>query len=850
MKDYFDITGMTCSACSARVEKSVARLEGVASVSVNLLKNSMEVSYDEKTLSADDITAAVVKAGYGAAVRRKSEKSAEKKSAEKKSASSAAQDAYKASVHRLIWSLIFTVPLFYLSMGHMMSWPLPSCFLGMENAMIFVFTQFLLLIPVIFINFHFFRNGFRNLVHLSPNMDSLIAMGSGAAAVYGIYAIYKIAYGMGHMDMAMVHEYMMDVYFESSAMILTLITLGKTLEARAKGKTSDAITKLMDLAPKSATLLRDGEEVTVPAESVVKGDVLVVRTGEAVPVDGVILTGNASIDESAITGESIPVDKKEGDKVTGATISRSGYFTMQATRVGDETTLSQIVRLVDEATSSKAPIARMADKVAGIFVPTVIGIALLAFIVWMLKGESFEFSLSIAISVLVISCPCALGLATPTAIMVGTGKGASNGILIKSAEALETAHSINSVVLDKTGTITEGKPQVTDVITLGSASKEKLLSLAASLEYLSSHPLAQAIVEYAASAPRAEVSGFEEIAGGGVRCLYEGKVLMAGNERLLENLVTDEVRGKVASLASAGRTPLLFAYDGELIGIIALADVVKKSSREAIGELTSMGLEVVMLTGDNENTARAIAREVGAGKVIAGVLPQDKEKEIRSLQSEGKKVAMVGDGINDAPALARADVGIAIGAGTDVAIESADIVLMKSDLMDVVTAIQLSKAVIRNIKENLFWAFIYNIIGIPIAAGVFYTAMGWKMNPMLGAACMSFSSIFVVSNALRLKFFRPKKHAAVTSTHEPETLSSGSDKGDKKMKKTLIVEGMSCQHCVAHVKKALEGVSGVSEVSVDLDSKKAVLTADASVTDEALRSAVTEEGYEVKSIEG
>lgn len=845
MKDYFDITGMTCSACSARVEKSVAKLEGVQSVAVNLLKNSMEVSYDEKTLSAEDITAAVVKAGYGATVRRK------EKSGEKQSASSGAQDAYKASVHRLVWSLVFTVPLFYLSMGHMMSWPLPSCFLGMENAMIFVFTQFLLLVPVIFINFHFFRNGFRNLVHLSPNMDSLIAMGSGAAAVYGIYAIYKIAYGMGHMDMAMVHEYMMDVYFESSAMILTLITLGKTLEARAKGKTSDAITKLMDLAPKSATLLRDGEEITVPAESVVKGDVLVVRTGEAVPVDGVVLSGNASIDESAITGESIPVDKKEGDKVTGATISRSGYFTMQATRVGDETTLSQIVRLVDEATSSKAPIARMADKVAGIFVPAVIGIALIAFIVWMLKGESFEFSLSIAISVLVISCPCALGLATPTAIMVGTGKGASNGILIKSAEALETAHSINSVVLDKTGTITEGRPQVTDVITLGPVSKERLLSLAASLENLSSHPLAQAIVEYASSSERVEVSGFEEVAGGGVKCLYDGKVLMAGNERLLASLVTDEVRGKVSELASRGRTPLIFAYDGALIGIIALADVVKKSSREAISELTSMGLEVVMLTGDNENTAKAIAAEVGAGKVIAGVLPQDKEKEIRRLQEEGKKVAMVGDGINDAPALARADVGIAIGAGTDVAIESADIVLMKSDLMDVVTAMQLSKAVIRNIKENLFWAFIYNIIGIPIAAGVFYTALGWKMNPMLGAACMSFSSIFVVSNALRLKFFKPKRSAAAAETHEETEIVPASDEGDKKnMKKTLIVEGMSCQHCVAHVKKALEGVAGVSEVSVDLESKKAVLTADASVTDEALRSAVTEEGYEVKSIEG
>lgn len=764
-KEQFDITGMTCSACSARVEKSVAKLTGVQEVSVNLLKNSMVASYDETLLDARQIINAVEHAGYGAFPHQKSSQSGGKK--ETASPVDTAQKEYQAMKKRLIVSMIFAVPLFYISMGHMMSWPLPGFLLGMENAMTFAFTQFLILIPVVFVNAKYYQKGFKTLFQGAPNMDSLIAIGSGAAIVYGIYAIYKIGIGFGHQDMDMVHSFMMDLYFESAAMILALITLGKFFEARAKGKTSDAITKLMNLAPKTARVMRDGKEQQIPAEDVLKGDILIVKAGESVPVDGVIVEGTSAIDESALTGESIPVEKQTGDKVIGATINKSGYFKMQATKVGDDTTLAQIVRLVDEATSSKAPIAKMADKVSGIFVPVVIGIAIIAIIGWLIAGQSFEFALSIGISILVISCPCALGLATPTAIMVGTGKGAVNGILLKSAEALETAHSLDTVVLDKTGTITQGHPAVTDVLLAGDMNRRELLAIAASMEKMSEHPLAEAIVAEAAKEQTGlyPVEAFTQIAGQGITGTIAGKLCLAGNRRLMEanGLGKSGLIGLGEQLAEDGKTPLFFAKDGMVLGVLAVADVVKPTSRQAITELTGMGIEVVMLTGDNKRTAEAIKRQVGVNRVVAEVLPQDKEREVRLLQEAGRKVAMVGDGINDAPALARADVGIAIGAGTDVAIESADIVLMRSDLLDVVTAIQLSKAVIRNIKQNLFWAFFYNVIGIPVAAGLFYTAFGWKLNPMIGAFAMSFSSVFVVTNALRLRFFKSRRqeHAAV-----------------------------------------------------------------------------------------
>lgn len=754
-KESFDITGMTCSACANRIEKTVKKLPGLQDVSVNLLKNSMVISYDESVANTQMIIEAVEKAGYGAAshtnVQDKPDKEA---SGEKKSVE---QEQYKAMKNRLISSLIFTIPLFYISMGHMMGWPLPAWLLGMENAMIFAFTQFLLLIPIVVINRNYFKVGFKTLFQGSPNMDSLIAIGSGAAIVYGIYAIYKIGYGQGHMDMEMVDQYMMDLYFESAGTILTLITLGKTLEARAKGKTSDAIRKLMNLAPKTARVERNGKEIQIPVEEVQEGDCVIIKAGESVPVDGVVLEGVSTIDESALTGESIPVEKHIGDSVIGATVNKSGYLKVNATKVGDNTTLAQIIRLVDDATSSKAPIAKLADKVSGVFVPTVITIATIA---WLIAGYSFEFALSIGISVLVISCPCALGLATPTAIMVGTGRGATNGILIKSAEALEVAHKVDTVVLDKTGTITQGKPVVTDIITIDGITHDKLLQIAYSVEKLSEHPLADAIVENAKekNLTTMEVEEFTQVPGQGLSGMIGGQKCLAGNRRMMDanQIASAELFTKGDELATAGKTPLYFAIEGELLGIIAVADVVKPTSRQAIEELTDMGIEVVMLTGDNEKTAKAVQRQVGVSRVVAEVFPQDKEKEIRRLQENGRKVAMVGDGINDAPALARADVGIAIGAGTDIAIESADFVLMKSDLVDVSTAIQLSKAVIRNIKQNLFWAFIYNIIGIPIAAGLFYTAFHLKMNPMLGALAMSFSSVFVVSNALRLRFFKAK----------------------------------------------------------------------------------------------
>lgn len=657
----------------------------------------------------------------------------------------------------------------------MLGWPLPGFFLGTENSMIYALTLFLLALPVAIINNKYYRMGFKTLFHGSPNMDSLIALGSGASLAYGVYALYKIAWGFGYGDLAMVNQFTHDLYFEGAGTILTLITLGKFFEARAKGRTSDAINKLMNLAPKKATVVRNGVETVIPAEEVEKGDILIVKAGESVPVDGVLLEGSGSVDESAITGESIPVDKQAGDKVIGATINQSGYFRMRADKVGDETALSQIIKLVDEATSSKAPIAKLADKVAGIFVPIVIGIALLAMVVWLICGATFEFAMTIAVSVLVVSCPCALGLATPTAIMVGTGQGASNGILIKSAEALETAHSVNVVVMDKTGTITQGKPVVTDLACQSGVTEDYLLQIAASLEKLSEHPLARAIVAEAEkrNTQFLPVEQFEQIPGQGIKGSIQGLACLAGNQKLLnaEGIHDEALEQLQDQMADQGKTPLLFAAAGKLIGMVAVADVVKPTSKQAIADLQTMGIEVVMLTGDHKKTAEAIRKQVGVDRVVAEVLPQDKEREVRSLQASGKKVAMVGDGINDAPALARADVGIAIGAGTDVAMESADIVLMRNDLLDVTGAIELSKATIRNIKENLFWAFFYNIIGIPIAAGCWYTAFHLKMNPMVAALAMSFSSVFVVSNALRLRFFKPK-HGSAVSDNTAETSTS------------------------------------------------------------------------------
>ena len=846
-KEQFDITGMTCSACSSRVEGCVVKLPGVKNVSVNLLKNSMVVSYDESEMSTAGIVEAVESTGYGAIP-----KSDPRHKTEAKYENSTTQAEYKAMKQRLILSALFTLPLFYISMGHMMNWPLPSFLLGMENAMTFAFTQFLLLLPVLAINSKYFKVGFRSLFKGAPNMDSLIAIGSGAATVYGIYAIYKIGIGMGHGDMDTVHTFMMDLYFESAGMILTLITLGKTLEARAKGKTSDAITKLMNLAPKVATVERDGQEHQIPVEDVQLGDILIVKAGESIPVDGDVVEGNSSVDESALTGESIPVEKHAGDKVIGATLNKSGFLKMQATKVGEDTTLAQIIRLVDEATSSKAPIAKLADKVSGVFVPIVIAIAVIATIVWLIAGYGLEFTLSIGISVLVISCPCALGLATPTAIMVGTGKGAANGILIKSAEALETAHSIDTVVLDKTGTITEGKPAVTDILCREGTSEKELLQIAASLEKLSEHPLADAIVTEAEKTgyTALSVSDFNQIPGQGITGVIHGELVLAGNRRLMEahNIPGDPLMTQAEELASDGKTPLYFAKNSKLLGVIAVADVVKPTSAQAIAELSGMGIEVVMLTGDNLRTAEAIRRQVGVDRVVAEVFPQDKEQEIRRLQGEDKKVAMVGDGINDAPALARADVGVAIGAGTDIAMESADIVLMKSDLLDVVTAIQLSKATIRNIKQNLFWAFIYNIIGIPVAAGLFFLPFALKLNPMIGAFAMSFSSVFVVTNALRLRWFKPK-HITNKNNSAAETVSAQTEtEGEIPMEKLLKIEGMMCNHCVMHVQKALAAVPGVAEVTVSLEEKTAKVKLNQNVTDEVFKTIIEDAGYQLTEI--
>ena len=856
MKQTFPVTGMTCSACSAHVEKAVSRVPGVRAVAVSLLTNSMVVTYDESTATTQAIVQAVADAGYGASLPREGGKARTPQPREDVMAGELRQ-----MKHRLVWSLVFLIPLFYISMGHMMGAPLPGFLTGMENALAFAFTQFLLVLPIMYLNDKYYKVGFKTLLHGAPNMDSLIAVGSMAAVIYGVFAIFQIGWGLGRGDMELVAQYHMDLYFEGAGMILTLITLGKFLETRSKGKTSQAIERLMNLAPKTASVLRDGAEMEVPVEEVRVGDRVVVRPGQAIPVDGVIREGTSAVDESALTGESLPVDKGPGDRVAAAAINRSGSFILEATRVGEDTTLAQMIRLVEEAASSKAPIAKLADRVSGVFVPVVMVIAAVAAAVWLIAAGSVTEALTAGVSVLVISCPCALGLATPVAIMVGTGKGAENGILVKSAEALEKLHAIDTVVLDKTGTLTEGKPRVTDILPARGLTESSLLGLGACLEAPSEHPLASAIVEEAArrSLPRTGVADFTAIHGRGIRAVLGGRTCLAGNRLLMEEagVALDDWLDRAEELASQGKTPLYFAKDTTLLGLIAVADTPKATSREAVAAFRSLGLSVIMLTGDNHRTADAIGEQLGVTDVLSEVLPQDKERQIAQLQSRGKRVAMVGDGINDAPALARADVGLAIGAGTDVAIESADIVLMKSDLMDAAAAVELSRATIRNIKQNLFWAFFYNTLGIPLAAGVFFPLLGWQLNPMFAAAAMSLSSVTVVSNALRLRFFKSRFRSAGASrpreaapdggcpVHISET-NETTKQGGTAMEKTIKIEGMMCAHCSGRVEAALNALPGVT-ATVDLTAGTATVRGEA--TDEMLTKVITDAGYKVLGIE-
>lgn len=914
MKISFNVQGMTCAACSARVEKATSAVPGVASVAVNLLKNSMEVQLAADANAAEvtaAIEAAVKKAGYGASPKGQvgapagpGVAAATGLGAAAGNPNATAEAEQKSMLHRLIASLVFTVPLFYISMGDMFGWPLPGVLTGMENMMVYGLALFVLLVPVIFINFKFFRVGFRALANRAPNMDSLIALGSGAATVYGAYALFNMAFFMGHSNMEAAHHFAMNLYFESAAVILTLITLGKYLEARAKGKTTSSLSKLMDLSPKMAMRVEDDVEVQVPAASVRVGDVLIVRTGESVPVDGVVLEGEGSVDESVITGEPLPKSVHAGSAVTGATVNTAGWFTMRAERVGEETVLAGIIRLVDEATSSKAPIEKMADKISGVFVPVVIAIAVVVFAVWLAVGAELSVALTYAISVLVISCPCALGLATPTAIMVGTGRGAANGILVKSAEALETARGVKTVVLDKTGTITKGAPQVTDVLPVG-VRAEELLRLAYALEKPSEHPLARAMVLYAAGGIGADavkesaelVSGFKQVPGQGVSACVSGAVCYAGNARMMAECGIAVDASQAEGLADEGKTVTYFACDGKLVGIIAVADVPKATSAAAIAQLRAMGIRTVMLTGDAERTALAVQRQVGTDEVIAGVLPAEKEHIVRQLSAKAP-VAMVGDGINDAPALARADVGIAIGAGTDIALSSADIVLMHSDLADVPAALDLSRATMRNIKQNLFWALFYNAICIPVAAGAFAWA-GFSLNPMIAAAAMSVSSVCVVTNALRLRGWKPQRVSATpvgaagkaasgpasanevagvgaaagsVASKEANSLPSANETANDAPssegmptgpnafaansrsaalqfpERRLRVEGMKCHKCAGRVRGALEAVPGVESAVVDLEGKQATVYLSDSVPNEVLVGAVIEKGFEAEML--
>ena len=832
---------MSCAACSARVEKAVGQVPGVTSCSVSLLTNSMGV---EGTASPEAVIKAVQDAGYGA-----SEKGVSKQSASMAENEKALEDhATPALKRRLIWSVGFLIVLMYFSMGHMMwGWPLPRFY--NDNHVAMGLTQLLLTVIIMVINQKFFISGFKSLWHRAPNMDTLVALGATAAFVYSTYALFAMTGAQVRGDMDAVMDYMMDFYFESAAMILTLITVGKMLEARSKGKTTDALKSLMKLAPKTATVVRDGQEVTVPVEQVQRDDVFVVRPGESIPVDGVVLEGTSAVNESALTGESVPADKTPGDAVSAATVNQSGFLRCRATRVGEDTTLSQIIQMVSDAAATKAPIAKIADKVSGVFVPAVIGIALVTTIVWLLIGKPVGYALARGISVLVISCPCALGLATPVAIMVGSGLGAKNGILFKTAASLEETGRIEIVALDKTGTITSGEPKVTDILPAEGVSAEELLRLANTLERKSEHPLAKAILEYAKEQNVAadEVADFQALPGNGLTARLDGKALCGGNDTFIGTTapVSAEMKAQAAALAEAGKTPLWFSYDGRLLGVVAVADVIKEDSPQAVRELQNMGIRVVMITGDNERTAKAIGAQAGVDQVIAGVLPDGKEREIRKLKTEGK-VAMVGDGINDAPALTRADIGVAIGAGTDVAIDAADVVLMKSRLSDVPAAIRLSRATLRNIHENLFWAFFYNTIGIPLAAGVFIP-LGLTLNPMFGAAAMSLSSFCVVSNALRLNLFKLRdarhdhKHVKHSKKHE--------EKEKNEMEKTLKITGMMCGHCEARVKKALEAVEGVAEAKVSHESGTAVVTLNVPVEDAVLKKAVEDQDYKVTAID-
>ena len=829
MKQY-QVTGMSCAACSARVEKAVSKVPGVTACSVSLLTNSMGV---EGTAGEQAVIAAVEAAGYGASVK-----------GAPAAAAPAADDPLAdhetpALKRRLYSSLVFLVALMYLSMGHMMwGWPAPA-FLA-ENHVAMGLAQLLLTAIIMVINQRFFISGFKSLWHRSPNMDTLVALGSTASFVYSVYALFAMTGAQARGDAAQVMGWMHEFYFESAAMILTLITVGKMLEARSKGRTTDALKGLMKLAPQTATLLVDGQERTVPIGDVKQGDLFVVRPGENIPVDGVVLEGHSAVNESALTGESIPVDKTEGDAVSAATVNQSGFLRCQATRVGEDTTLSQIIRMVSDAAATKAPIAKVADRVSGVFVPVVIAIALIATAVWLATGADFGYALARGISVLVISCPCALGLATPVAIMVGNGKGAKNGILFKTAVSLEEAGKVRVVALDKTGTITTGQPRVTDVLPAPGVTDEQLIAAAYALEQKSEHPLAHAVVERAQNLglKAQEVSDFAALPGNGLTAMLDGEALSGGSLAFISGRteVSGDMRAQADHLSGEGKTPLLFSRGGRLLGMIAVADAIKPESPQAVRELQNMGIRVVMLTGDNQRTAEAIGRQAGVDQVIAGVLPDGKESVIRSLQLQGK-VAMVGDGINDAPALTRADIGIAIGAGTDVAIDAADVVLMNSHLTDVPAAIRLSRATLRNIHENLFWAFIYNIIGIPLAAGVFIPLLGWQLNPMFGAAAMSLSSFCVVSNALRLNLFDPhsaRKDHKIKFAKEPKT-----------MQKTLKIEGMMCTHCSGRVKKALEELPGVVSAEVSHESGTAVVTMSAPVDDATLKKAVEDQGYQV-----
>ena len=845
-KEKYNITGMSCAACSAKVERVVGKLDGVENVSVNLLTNSMQVEYKEDKLSSNDIIKNIADAGYGASLATATKQKKEEKSIKKTN-----DDAIDSMKFRLKVSIVFLAILMYFSMGSMIGLPLPKFLSGEGNPVGFALTQLLLVLPVMYVNRKYYISGFKSLFHLSPNMDTLIAVGTVAAFTYGVIAIYVMGYALNNADMHTVTEYRMNLYFESVSMILTLITLGKFFETGSKARTTDAISKLIDLSPKRANVLRDGVEENILTEDVVVGDIVIVRPGESIPVDGMIIEGSTSVDESAITGESIPVQKEKGDKLIAATINKNGSVRIKATEVGEDTAISRIIALVEEASSSKAPIAKMADKVAGVFVPVVMGISLITFIVWLALGYDFSFALNCAIAVLVISCPCSLGLATPVAIMVGTGKGAENGILIKSADALETTHSIDTVVLDKTGTVTEGKPVVTDILAFD-IDENEFLKLAAGVESASEHPLAEAIVEKAKEKNLEIVSPteFQAISGRGIVASVSGSKIIAGNEQAIKEQYGNsenftEVFKKGNELAAQGKTPMYFGKDGKLLGIIAVADTIKKDSKEAIQALKNRNIDVVLLTGDHKNTAMAIAKEAGIKKVIAEVLPTDKEEHIRELIKAGHKVAMVGDGINDSPALARADVGIAIGAGTDIAIESADIVLMHSSLKDVATAIDLSKAVIRNIKQNLFWAFFYNSIGIPLAAGVFYLSLGWKLSPMFGAAAMGMSSVCVVSNALRLRAFKPKKVNKNNIENDEIELIENKRKEDKNMTTVINVNGMMCEHCKATVEKVTRGVEGVSNSLVNLDAKNVTIEHSADTDLDKVKKAITDAGYEV-----